>query len=426
MVDALQFFEENGEVCPANWTKGSDIANAMEDGNYSHGYQYWIKQIADYTQTFKEWERRVDKVGKALRNDDSMRSNPQAIYNITKSVFDTLSPAIFSRVPRPDVSRRSSDVDPAARVASLLLERALEYETVHCPDFKGAMQSCMMDYLQAARAIAFVRYEPHIKARADKLPTDGLMATEDTDEPDEELESEHATVDYIHYKDFGHNIARTWEEVHTIWRVVYMGREDLIARFGKELGGKIPLDSKPDEDNYKRGGGSVSEENIQSQAKIYEIWCMHTKKVYWLSKSMGKIIDEKEDPLGLEGFFPCPKPLYMNLTTQNLIPVPLAMYFRDQAESLNILAERQRRLIDGLRIRGVYDASIAELQRLFTEGEDNALIPVSNWAALAEKQGLKGAIDLVDITPLAQSLTLSFEATQALTHKSMTSLVLPM
>ncbi len=24
MIDALQFFEENGEVCPANWTKGSE------------------------------------------------------------------------------------------------------------------------------------------------------------------------------------------------------------------------------------------------------------------------------------------------------------------------------------------------------------------------------------------------------------------
>ena len=24
MVDALQFFEENGEVCPANWNKGSE------------------------------------------------------------------------------------------------------------------------------------------------------------------------------------------------------------------------------------------------------------------------------------------------------------------------------------------------------------------------------------------------------------------
>jgi len=24
MVDALQFFEENGEVCPANWHKGDE------------------------------------------------------------------------------------------------------------------------------------------------------------------------------------------------------------------------------------------------------------------------------------------------------------------------------------------------------------------------------------------------------------------
>jgi peroxiredoxin (alkyl hydroperoxide reductase subunit C) len=24
MVDALQFHEENGEVCPANWTKGQE------------------------------------------------------------------------------------------------------------------------------------------------------------------------------------------------------------------------------------------------------------------------------------------------------------------------------------------------------------------------------------------------------------------
>ena len=32
MVDALQFFEENGEVCPANWTKGDDGMTASMDG----------------------------------------------------------------------------------------------------------------------------------------------------------------------------------------------------------------------------------------------------------------------------------------------------------------------------------------------------------------------------------------------------------
>jgi peroxiredoxin (alkyl hydroperoxide reductase subunit C) len=32
MVDALTFFEENGEVCPANWVKGSDGMTATHEG----------------------------------------------------------------------------------------------------------------------------------------------------------------------------------------------------------------------------------------------------------------------------------------------------------------------------------------------------------------------------------------------------------
>ena len=32
MVDALQHLEEHGEVCPANWTKGSDAMNATHEG----------------------------------------------------------------------------------------------------------------------------------------------------------------------------------------------------------------------------------------------------------------------------------------------------------------------------------------------------------------------------------------------------------
>ncbi|MBI1837228.1 MAG: peroxiredoxin [Flavobacteriia bacterium] len=39
MVDALQFFEENGEVCPANWTKGDAGMTASFDG------------VADYLAT---------------------------------------------------------------------------------------------------------------------------------------------------------------------------------------------------------------------------------------------------------------------------------------------------------------------------------------------------------------------------------------
>jgi len=36
MVDALQFNEENGEVCPANWTKGDTAMKATHDGVASY------------------------------------------------------------------------------------------------------------------------------------------------------------------------------------------------------------------------------------------------------------------------------------------------------------------------------------------------------------------------------------------------------
>jgi peroxiredoxin (alkyl hydroperoxide reductase subunit C) len=32
MVDALQYFEENGEVCPANWSKGKEAMKATAEG----------------------------------------------------------------------------------------------------------------------------------------------------------------------------------------------------------------------------------------------------------------------------------------------------------------------------------------------------------------------------------------------------------
>jgi peroxiredoxin (alkyl hydroperoxide reductase subunit C) len=36
MVDALQFFEKRGEVCPANWKDGSEGMNATHDGVASY------------------------------------------------------------------------------------------------------------------------------------------------------------------------------------------------------------------------------------------------------------------------------------------------------------------------------------------------------------------------------------------------------
>ena len=385
-----------------------------------HTYQDWYNCIASYERTFKEWEGRADKIVKRYRDDNRSRNNTSAKFNILWSNVQTITPAVFARLPRPDVSRRFRDNDPIGRVASTMLERALEYEIEHYGDYASAMKQSVQDRLLGGRGTAWVRYEPHITGEmagmGDGAPDDGFQVTEDIDEAEteggifrenqERIEYECAPVDYVHWRDFGLTVARTWEEVTAVWRKVYMGRPALVERFGEELGHKIPLDTKPETSktfNEKMGEGA-------SEAVVYEIWDKTTGQVLWLSKSLGKILDTRDDPLKLENFWPCPKPMFSTLTTDSLIPVPDYVLYQDQARQLDTLADRIDGFIQALKVRGVYDASEPSLQRLFTEGENNALLPVKNYGAFSEKGGMAGAINLVDIGPIAQGLQMAYQA----------------
>jgi hypothetical protein len=393
---------------------------ANDKATVNHTYEDWYKTIMGYERSYKRWEARVDRIVKKYKDDSRYDRNPNARFNILWSNVQTIQPAIFARLPRPDVSRRFRDNDPIGRVASMMLERALEFEIEHYGDYKSAMNNAVLDRLLGGRGVAWVRYEPHIVGEDAGMtdgdtPDDGLSVTEDSDEAEtsegienesqERIEYECCPVDYVHWRDFGHTIARTWEEVTAVWRRVYMSRPALVERFGEEMGYKIPLDTKPDDlkQSYKSDDGVY-------EAVIYEVWDKETGKVLWISKSLGKIVDERDDPLQLENFWPCPKPLYATLTTDSLEPIPDFTIYQDQARELDVLCDRIDGLINALKVRGVYDASASELQRLFSEGENNTMIPVSNWMAFAEKQGMKGAIDLVDLTPFASALMSCYQA----------------
>lgn len=372
--------------------------------------QKWLNHIAAYERTFKKWEGRVEKILKRYRDDSRGYNDTTAKFNVLWSNVQTIVPAVFSRLPKPEVTRRYRDNDPVGRVASIILQRALEFEVEHYPDYKAAMRNAVQDRFLGGRGIAWVRYEPHFGT-----PDDGVQITEDADEAEDEsaidqestevIEYECAPVDYVHWREFGHTVARTWEEVTAVWRKVYLGRAALVERFGEDLGNKIPLDASPKDDK------KVSKsDDIENQALIYEIWDKESDSAIWLSKSLNRILDQRDDPLELENFFPCPRPLFATLTTDSLEPVPDFSLYQDQAKELDSLADKIDGLIKALRVRGVYDASVPELVRLFSEGEDNALLPVKNWSAFSEKQGLRGAIDLVDLAPIASALVEAYKA----------------
>jgi len=392
------------------------------------GVQKYLNVVSQYDNEFKKWEARAEKIVKRYRDDNrSQHTNETAKFNILWSNVQTLIPAVYAKLPKAVAERRFGDNDPVGRVASELIERALDYEIEHYPDFRATMRYAVEDRFLGGRGSAWVRYEPHVRTL--DVPEDGLQVTEDIDnepaetlegaenpenqdytaggeaEPQEEIEYECAPTDYVHWKDFGHSVARTWEEVTCVWRWVYMTREALTERFGEKMSKKIPLDSGPE--TLKTYGQSNKE---RTRAKICELWDKETGKVYWFTKNYNELIDERDDPLELEGFFPCSKPLYSTTTSDTLIPVPDFVLYQDQANELDILSDRIDGLVKALRIRGVYDASQPALQRLLTEGDNNTLIPVDKWMQFSEKGGLKGAIDILPIDELANALLNCYRA----------------
>ena len=365
------------------------------------GVQRYLDVMSTYDREFKRWEGRVEKIIKRYR-DDRMQTTSQSHYNILWSNVQTLKAATFSRMPKADVSRRFKDNDPVGRVAAMLLERALDFEITHSNDFQETLTACVYDRFLGGRGVSWIRYEPVIET-IESEATESISEDDIDDSDNEYLDIETTPVDYVHWKDFGHEVARSWDEVTMVWRKVYMTRSMLRDRF-PDWADKIPLDSSPDDQKMKQTEG------VGKRALIVEIWNKETKKVCWLSISLGKIIDEHDDPLQLEGFWPCPKPLFATMTNETLVPVPDFTLYQDQAGELDVLTDRIQGLINALKVRGVYDASTPELARLFTEGDNNTLIPVKNYSAFSEKGGMNGAVSLVDIRPIAEALGQAYQA----------------
>ena len=369
----------------------------------------YLRVIGAYDNEFAKWQARTKKIIKRYRDDTRGQTlTESAKFNILWSNVQTLIPAVYAKLPTADISRRFGDNDQVGRVASQILERSIDFEIEHYPDFRNTMRYCVEDRFLGGRGTAWVRYEPHVRPQG--IEDDGLQITEDVEageltEVPEEVDYERAPVDYVHWRDFGHSQARTWEEVSQVWRWVYMTKEALAERFGKEMARNIPLDQGPEPLNaYNESKRSYN------RAKICELWDKETLKVYWFCKGMPQMIDVRDDPLGLEGFFPCAKPLYATTTSDTLVPVPDFILYQDQAMELDILSDRIDGLVKALRVRGVYDASQPALQRLLTEGDNNALIPIDKWMGFSEKGGLKGSIDLLPLDTLSQALLQCYQA----------------
>jgi len=366
---------------------------------------YWHDQIETAIKIFDKWEKRGQKVVKRYRDERDAIEMPRMKFNILWSNIQVLFPALYGRQAKPEVSRRYMDQDPVGRLASTMLERVMEYETTQFGDFDAAMSGAVQDRLLPGRGTAWIRYEPVIvNDRPESVEgeeQDESQVYNTVEDPTERIDAAHSPIDYVYWADFLHSPARTWDEVWWVARAVYMTKEEGVERFGDVFKNVSLTSSNTDMDGKNPMTAKMT---YDKKAMVYEIWNKRTAKVCWIAKGYPQALDERDDPLELDEFFPCPKPLMATTTTGSMIPVPDFCEYEDQAQELDNLTQRIYLLTKACKAVGVFNAEFKELARMFSEGVDNKLFPVTAWAAMSEKGGLKGAIDMMDTSQIIITL----------------------
>lgn len=345
------------------------------------------------------WRRLVTDIYKAYTPQSPERNS----FNILWTNTETLRQSVYNSLPQPDVRRRYQDADPLGKQVGEVLTRALEF-CQDTYDFDGLLKEDVLTMLLAGRTVSRVRYVPEISIipgeEANSIDAEGADETSPEANESEQLDWEQVICEKVQWDDFRILCAaKTWDGVTAEAFRHRFTREDCIEKFGEEIGNAIPLDSIDDEEINKDADCA----DIFKTAEIWEIWDKEEKQVLFICKGYDtpcKIID---DPLKLSGFFPNPKPLYAIENDQTLVPAALFTQYEQQAKELNKISTRINKLIDALRVRGIYDSTLSELSELM-KAADNELIPGQNITALLERGGLEKAIWMMPIQDAAMVL----------------------
>lgn len=367
----------------------------------------WVLELKLADKREKEWRKKAEKVIDRYRQKEAKKHS----FNILWSNTETLRPAVYNSLPKPDVRRRWKDEDPLGKQVSTVLSRALEYG-LDSTDFNHSIENCVLDMLLPGRGVARVRYVPSLEqvgVTPETHEEDAEQHAEGGEALEGELEEvkwEQAPIEHVQWDDFRISSGKTWDEVCWIAFRHRLTRDELEDKFG-EIGKSIKLDKTNDEEVEKERDAEVAE--AFRTAEVWEIWDKDEQEVLFVC------LNHKEeplkvlpDPLNLQGFFPVPRPIYSIEDSASLVPTPLYELYREQAEELDRISIRINKLVEGLKLRGIYDSTLSELSELM-KGQDNDLTPAANVTALLERGGLEKAIWFMPIEQAASVLKVLYE-----------------
>lgn len=340
----------------------------------------WLEEINDAKRREKDYRKEGKDILEIYSND---KKTP---FNILFSNTETLLPALFSEVPRPVVSRRYKDEDPMGKSVAEAAQRMLEYlidtDLDDYDKFERSMSNATLDGLLPGRGITSVKY--------------------DTDADWETVCTESRKWDRVL---FGY--ALKWSKVPWVAYEEFLDKKEARRLFGSKVSKLKFVEGEEKEDDYS---DDVKDKGFRKTTPIFQIWDKSDKTIKYVSPQWKEgFLKIDDDPLGLTGFFNCPEPIQFVEKSNDLLPTALYKLYENQAGELNRIQSRLNRVIEAIKVRGVYNGALGEELEQILKEEDNALIPTDKASVLAE-----GGLDQnIWILPLGELVGVAQQLMQA-------------
>jgi hypothetical protein len=387
---------------PSGGAEATQAATELSEELREHQTpEYWTRELQASRKWLSKWHTQARNCERKYLLQPQEVEGSRGEFPLFWSNVETILASMYGQIPKVTVDRANLDPnDDAARVASIIIERIFNYEA---EDLESSpyyvMQDCIQDRLVSGLGVAWARYE----FKSEQVPiAPGLDDAAGEPVTMDVITEERCPLDYVRWEDFLYSPCRRWIDKRWMARRVPMSRRDLVKRFGPAAMG-VPLALKGASTRQNRDDDPLRAQ-VEDQADVWEIWCLTTRTAYWYVAGHERLLDTKEDPLGLADFFPVRRPLIATHLTNAFLPRPDYIFAKSQYEEMELIAQRCTMLTEACKLVGVYDKTADGVQRMLNQAAHNQLIPVDNWAMFAEKGGIRGQVDWLPLEMVVKTL----------------------
>jgi hypothetical protein len=410
--------------------------DAEKRGSTEH-WQHWQLEIQASLKAEKRF-REEGKSAEAAYFGNPDHSYTEASYqkeehkvNTIHANIEVLKPLVFSEKPDPIVRRRfggDGENDPTDRVAALVAQRLCEF-FIDTAGFESAVESARDDWLIPGRGQVRVLYgakfedqpvinpatqQPYIDSETGKPFTQRVKSKE-------EIRIRHWPWPRVLF-----SASNTWDDVRWIAFETPMTKKQVKDRFDEvsrdrsdtEVEGQLVSEAMTYPMNGFRGAEERSHEDdmrgydpdtdeetskttstsANDQCIVYEIWDKQDLKVIWWSPHYrADILDTISDPLKIEGFFNCPKPLLSVTKNGSLTPRSDIAFYRARADEIDKATQKLSTILETISVSGVYPGKENSEVMSLLNGKKNKLVAIEDWMAFIERGGMDGMIQWLPI-----------------------------